>query len=160
MKPERKLHRWGVALLLLLPLVVSSCRTIPPLAPVNVSEPGWTLHQGQALWRTKRDAPEIAGEILFATHPRGDTVLQLTKNPLPFVTVQTSGESWQIDFVPKRRRFSGKGTPKARLLWIHLARALNGTRPPAPLIFEQTEPHGFRLENPKTGEVITGFLGE
>ena len=124
-----KQHRWSrAALLLLLPFVFVSCRTIPPLPPVDLAESGWKLHQGQAIWRTKRDAPEVAGEILFATNPRGDTMLQLTKNPLPFVTVRTLGESWQIDFVPKRRQFSGKGTPSTRLLWIHLARALMGRR--------------------------------
>src|SRR5688572_21968688 len=131
MTPELRFSRWLAAALLLLAWIFTSCRTIPPLPPVNLSEQGWTLHQGQALWRTKRDAPEIAGEVLFATHPRGDTLLQLTKNPLPFVTVQTSGESWQIEFVPQRRRFSGKGKPSARLAWVHLARALSGATPDA-----------------------------
>ena len=87
-------------------------------------------------------------------------MLQLTKSPLPFVSVQTSGEAWEIEFIPQQRRFSGKGTPTTRLLWIHLARALNGTRPPPSLKFTQSEPHGFKLENPKTGESITGFLGQ
>jgi hypothetical protein len=148
---------WKVALASVV-LLATACRTLPPLPPVNLSEPGWKLQQGQALWRSKRDAPEIAGEIVFATHPSGRTMLQLTKNPLPFVSVQISGEAWQIEFVPQHRRFSGRGTPTPRLLWIHLSRALNGTKPPAPLKFEQTEPHGFTLENPRTGESISGFL--
>lgn len=160
MIPQKQFRRWCAAFILLVALALTSCRTISPLPPVNVSETGWTLQQGQALWRTKRDAPEIAGEILFATHPRGDTMLQLTKNPLPFVTVQTSGESWQIEFVPQRRRFSGQGTPSKRLLWIHLARALSGNKPPDSLKFERSESHGFTLTNPKTGESITGFLSE
>ena len=160
-KQNKRWSRWsGAASLVLLAVLAASCRTIPPLPAVNLSEPGWTLHQGQALWRNQKDAPEIAGEILFATHAGGRTMLQMTKNPLPFVAVQTSGDSWQIEFVPQQRRFSGKGTPTPRLLWIHLARALNGTPPPVPLKFQQTEPHGFTLENPKTGESITGFLSE
>ena len=160
MKSARQKIRWWCGAALLLALLAASCRTIPPLPPVNLAEPGWTLHQGQALWRSQRDAPEIAGEILFATHAGGRTVLQLTKTPLPFVSAQTSGASWQIEFVPQRRSFSGKGIPTPRLLWIHLARVLNGTKPPAPLEFKQTEPHGFTLENPKTGEMISGFLNE
>ncbi|HTD68151.1 MAG TPA: hypothetical protein VK846_16625 [Candidatus Limnocylindria bacterium] len=149
-----------LASVLFLAMYAVSCRTIPPLPAVNLSEPGWTLYQGQALWRSRQDVPEIAGEIFFATHTGGRTVLQMTKAPLPFVTVQTSGESWQIEFVPQQRRFSGKGTPTPRLLWIHLARALNGTTPPVPLKFAQTESHGFTLENPTTGEMISGFLNE
>ena len=162
MKFSKEIKSWscGAVSLLLLALAVASCRTIPPRPAVNLSEPGWTLHQGQALWRSKAGAPEIAGEILFATHAGGRTVLQLTKTPLPFVSAQTRGEEWEIEFVPQRRSFSGRGTPTPRLLWIHLARALNGTKPPMPLEFEQTEPHGFTLENPNTGERITGFLNE
>src|SRR6185369_13473166 len=101
----------------LLSVLASSngCRTIAPLPPVDTARPGWTLRQGQALWRTKKDAPEIAGELLLATNPDGQTMLQFTKNPLPFVTVQTSNELWQIEFVPQKRSFSGKGTPTTRL---------------------------------------------
>jgi len=142
---------------LLLALLVS-CRTLPPLPPIDLAQPGWTLRQGQAVWRSQRDAPEIAGEIIFATHPSGRAMLQLTKTPLPFVTVQTSGDSWEIEFVPQQRQFRGRGVPSERLLWIHLARALNGTKPPAGLKFEQPEPHAFTLENTKTGESISGFL--
>jgi len=141
-------------------VVGSSCRTFPDLPAVNLSEPGWKMHQGQAVWRSQRDAPEIAGEILFATHAGDRALLQLTKNPLPFVNAQVNGARWEVEFVPQRRKFNGQGTPTPRLLWVHLARALNGTKPPEPLQFAQTEPHGFTLENPKTGESITGFLSE
>lgn len=154
------ISRLGVVSMVLATMFGASCRTFPPLPAINLNEPGWTLRQGQAVWRSKRDAPEIAGEILFATHPDGRTMLQLTKNPLPFVAVQTSGESWQIEFVPQQRRFSGRGVPTTRLLWIHLARALSGRQPPTALTFSQTEPHGFSLENPKTGESIAGFLNQ
>ena len=162
MKREKKRPGcWGKTSALLLALsFLTSCRTGPVLPPVNVSEPGWKLQQGQAVWRPRRQGPEIAGEILFATHPGRYTLLQLTKNPLPFLTAQTSGDRWQITFIPQDRRFSGVGTPPPRLLWVHLARALNGTQPPAPLRFEQEGGHNFTLENPATGESITGFLNE
>ena len=151
---------WRYAIVSLLLCSAVSCRTIAPLPAVNLAEPGWTLRQGQALWRSKRDAPEIAGEIIFATHRDGRTLLQLTKNPLPFVTVQTAGDAWQIEFVPQQRRFSGKGVPTKRLPWVHLARALSGTNPPAPLKFTKDGPDNFALENPDNGETITGFLGQ
>src|SRR6185503_6749264 len=54
--------RVASAALALSALLLTSCRTTLTLPPVNLSEPGWTLRQGQALWRSKRDAPEIAGE--------------------------------------------------------------------------------------------------
>jgi hypothetical protein len=154
----REIFRRGPwASLTLTLLVLASCRTVPDLPPINLSEPGWTLRQGQAVWKLDKNKPEIAGELLFAT--RGDrAMLQLTKNPLPFVTAQPAGENWQIRFVPQRRKFSGRGEPSQRLLFVHLARALNGTKPPAPLSFQQTAQNGFKLENPKNGESVSGFL--
>ena len=141
----------------ILALALCSCRTTSHLPPVNLSEPGWTQRQGQAVWRRERDKPEFAGELLLAT--RGDRVmLQLTKNPLPFVNVQSRGSQWELKYIQQRRFHHGNDVPDADLIWVHLARALNGTQPPAPLIFQSTPPNGFRLENPKTGEMVSGFL--
>src|SRR3954470_17371985 len=44
-------------------LALPGCPPLPPLPKVNLSEPGWETHQGQAVWRSRRGAPEIAGEI-------------------------------------------------------------------------------------------------
>jgi hypothetical protein len=152
-------QKFGARLLLAVApfaLFLCSCRSIPELPAINLNAPGWNLRQGQAVWRSERDKPEIAGELVLAT--RGDeTMLQLSKNPLPFVTVQTSGRKWQVNFAPQRRRFSGIGEPTTRLLWVYLARALNGVNPPPPLKFEQTA-QGFSLENPSNGEMVSGFL--
>jgi hypothetical protein len=142
---------------IILALLLCSCRTTPDLPPVNLSEPGWTQRQGQAVWRRERDKPEFAGELLLAT--RGDRVmLQLTKNPLPFVNVQSRGTQWELKYIQQRRFHHGHGVPDADQIWVHLARALNGTQPPAPLVFQLTAQHGFKLENPKTGETVSGFL--
>lgn len=141
-----------------LALWITGCATIPPLPPVNTAEPGWQLRQGQALWKPNREAPEIAGEVLLATNPDGRTLLQFTKNPLPFVTVQTSNQLWEIDFVPQQRRFSGKGTPTPRLIWVHLSRALNGQAVRSPLVFTNSTGDEWRLENPRSGETVMGFL--
>jgi hypothetical protein len=143
----------------LLPLLVSvGCRSLQPIPAANLSEPGWKLQQGQGLWRTSEDAPEIAGEILFATHPDGRTVLQFAKNPIPFVNVQTSNELWRIEFVPQQKQFSGKGTPTTRLIWVHLSRALSGQKTQPPLRLERKSPDEFTFKNLSTGENISGFL--
>lgn len=139
-------------------LVVTACNTLPPARPANLSEPGWVVQQGQALWQTKSDAPEIGGEILFAKNPDGRTVLQFSKNPIPIANVQTSNTLWWIEFVPQQRKFSGKGSPTPRLTWVHLARALAGDKPHEPLHFEQRSQGEFTLENQSSGEKITGFL--
>ncbi len=136
----------------------AGCRTPTPISPANVSEPGWTLRQGQAVWRTSADAPEFAGEIIFAMQPDGRTVLQFAKNPIPFVNVQTSNRLWQIEFVPRRKKFSGKGTPTPRLIWVHLARALAGDKTQSPLRLGHDSSGDFTFENRSSGEKISGFL--
>lgn len=145
-------------LLLGLAVMATSCRTIPPLRPADTAKPGWTVRQGQGVWRARADAPEIAGEVLFASHPSGEAVLQFTKNPIPFVTVQTSNALWQIEFVPQKRTFSGRGTPTPRLLWVHLARGLQGGAMRDSLRFTNDSSGGWQISNPSSGETISGFL--
>src|SRR5256885_14903702 len=58
------------------------------LPPVNLSEPGWTIRQGQAVWRPNRGPLEIAGELLVATRSDGCSVVQFTKTPLPFLVAR------------------------------------------------------------------------
>jgi hypothetical protein len=152
----RAQYFWICAALVLLSFTMS-CQTTPSMSAINLSEPGWTLRQGQAVWLTKHDAPEIAGEVLFASHLDGRSMLQFTKTPLPFVTVQTTCASWQVEFAGGQRRFAGARSPSMRLLWVHLARALNGTGLPSSLEFSQHE-HGFALTNKTNGESITGFF--
>lgn len=133
---------------------------MPPLAPVNTALPGWALQHGQCVWQPNRSAPEIAGELVLATNPNGSTVLEFTKTPLPFVTVQTSNEVWQIEFVPQQRRFSGRGVPTERLMWVHLARALYGATPPMTLEFQMNNSQEWEIENRSTGERISGYLNQ
>jgi hypothetical protein len=135
------------------------CQTIPTLPPVNLSEPGWVVRQGQAVWRTKRDASDVAGELILATNPDGRSFLQFTKTPLPFVVEQLTSNSWQIEIVPENRTISGRGAPPKQLrAWIYLPRCLAGSPPPKSWSWKQLENNGWRLENPATGESLEGFL--
>src|SRR5881296_2669342 len=73
-----------------------ACRTASLLSPANLSGPGWTIREGQAVWRPKTEAPEIAGELLVATHRNGETFLQFTKTPLAFVVARITTNRWHI----------------------------------------------------------------
>ena len=137
---------------------LTACRTTTSLPPVNLSEPGWIVREGQAVWRQHRDAPDVAGELLVATHRDGRTLVQFTKTPIPFLVVQTTSRAWQVRFVAGNRVFSGRGAPPARLAWPHLARCLEGISPPPAWRWQQLEDGRWRLENRKTGELIEGFL--
>src|SRR6266850_1177041 len=108
---------------------LTACRTAPPLPPLNLTEAGWNTRQGQAVWRSKKDAPEISGELILATHSDGRNFVQFTKTPLPFVVAQSTANTWQVLFVPNNRTYSGPGQPPVRLVWLQLPRCLLGTAP-------------------------------
>jgi hypothetical protein len=133
---------------------------MPKLPPIDTSAPGWKVRQGQALWRNKADAPEIAGEIILASNANGGAFVQFLKNPLPLVTAQVTPKQWQIEFIPEKRNFSGPGKPPKQLLWLHLLRGLQSITPPPPLELAKTADGGTRIENKRTGERIILFLNE
>ncbi|HMC26994.1 MAG TPA: hypothetical protein VKM56_04275 [Verrucomicrobiae bacterium] len=138
----------------------SGCRTGPSLPPVNLSKPGWQLRQGQALWRSKKKAPEIAGEVILATNTTGRAFIQFLKNPLPLLTAQISPQGWQIEFIPEKRHFGGRGIPPKPLLWLHLLDALQSAPLPRGIEFAKAPDGAVRIENKETGENITLFLNE
>src|SRR5436190_14327763 len=136
---------------------LAACRTGPPLPKVNLSEPGWTVRQGQAVWHPRRNAPELAGDLLVATRPDGPVFVQFTKTPFPFAIAQTTPTHWQIEIPPQNRRFSGPGKPPARIVWFQLANALT-EKPVAKSWSWQTSQTGWHLENKSTGESLDGYL--
>ena len=125
---------------------------------MNISEPGWQLRQGQALWKSRRAGPEIAGELLVATHPEGRSLVQFTKTPLPLLTAQVESDRWQIELVPEKRSVRGQGPPPAHLIWLHLAAALAGKALPKELSVTGHADGRWILENSSTGETISGFV--
>ncbi len=118
------------------------------------------MQQGQALWRSKKDAPEIAGEVILATNTNGRAFIQFLKNPLPLVTAQISPQGWQIEFIAEKRQFGGRGIPPKQLLWLHLLSGLEHTPMPSGLEFGKIPEGGLRIGNKGTGESITLFLNE
>src|SRR3989442_1149973 len=95
-------------------LGLAGCRAVPLLPSVDLAAPGWTVREGQAVWRARREAPEIAGEILMAANPDGRALVQFTKTPFPFVIARTAMDAWQIEMPTQNKRYSGRGQPPAR----------------------------------------------
>jgi hypothetical protein len=143
------------ALLALMP----GCRTAPKLAPLDLSGPGWQVQQGQALWRSKADAPEIAGEVVLAMNRDVAAFVQFSKNPLPLLSAQIRVDEWQIEFIPEKRTISGRGHIPSQLIWLHLLRGIQkGTTPPEQFTFAKTTDGATQIENKTTGEKVTLFL--
>jgi len=147
----------NVQIFLALLLVLAGCFAAPRLAPADLSEPGWTVRRGQAVWHPRRDAPEIAGDLLIATRADGSVFAQFTKTPFPFAVAQAGPHGWQIEFPPQNRRYSGRGAPPARVVWFQLARALAGAGVAKPWSWRGTEAD-WHLANAATGESLEGYL--
>lgn len=138
---------------------VHGCMTAPPLSKADLSAPGWTVRQGQAVWHPRPGAPEIAGELLVATRTDGSVFVQFTKTPFPFAIAQSSAAGWQIEFPPQNERYAGHGTPPARIVWFQLADALT-SKPLAKGWKWQNTGTNWQLQNPSSGESLEGYLSE
>lgn len=131
--------------------LLSGCVSPPPLPPVDLSTPGWTLRQGQAIWRPSREAPEIAGDIVFATHPVLGSYLRFSKT-LPIVNARWTPEQWEIEFPPENRRHSGRGDPPDRIAWFNWLLGLQGRELSDPWFFTPAPDGGGVLVNTRDGE--------
>lgn len=137
--------------------LLTACATAPVALP-DTATPGWTVRQGQALWCARREAPELAGELVLATHANGDFVLHFQKTPLPICSAHRVNDRWQVEFPTEGRRWVGRGRGNPRLLWLHLPGVMAGKPVAAPLGFAAERDGRWRLENRRTGEWIEGFL--
>ena len=151
--------RWTRIGVLLMSIVLLGCRTMPPLPKVSLTEPGWTVRQGQAIWHPKREGPEIAGELLVATRTNGTALVQFTKTPFPLVVAQQTRSSWEIEFPTEKKKYSAPGHPPGRLIWFWLVQALTGESLPKN-IFCRHDQKSWHLENRVTGESLEGYFQE
>ncbi|MHC1768722.1 MAG: hypothetical protein AB9869_31315 [Verrucomicrobiia bacterium] len=156
----RPLNWWGIQVLFWLCVVVASgCATPRPDLRADLSAPGWRVREGQAVWRPAKAKPDLAGELLVASHPSGQSFVQFAKPPFQLVTAHQTGERWQITFGANNRTFSGRGKPPPRFIWLHLAARLDsGQRPPSGWRFQSEAAGQWRFENHATGETLEGYL--
>src|SRR5215471_693596 len=72
---------------------LAGCQSTP-LPKINLAEPGWTVRQGQAIWRAGTGIPDMAGDLLVATNTNGRTLIQFTKTPFPMIVAQATTNAW------------------------------------------------------------------
>lgn len=143
---------------LLFIICLAGCQSLPTQPPVNLSQPGWIVRQGQVSWRSKKGAPEITGELLVATNSDGSAFVQFTKTPLPFLAAQSTTNTWQLHSIPDNKTYSGHGKPPLRAIWLWLPRCLANETPPKRLAWKKLDNDTWRLENLASGESLEGYL--
>jgi hypothetical protein len=140
--------RIGLAILC---LVLAGCATRAPMPPVDLKAPGWQVRRGQAVWKPGAKKPEIAGDVILATNPNGNSFVQFSKT-LPLVTAQKSPKGWQADFPPEDKHYSGGGTGPKRIVWLQLLNAIEGRRPDQYWRLVHPSDNFIALENDERGE--------
>ncbi len=111
--------------------LLCGCATVPRFAPVDITSGQWETRHGQAVWTPDSKKPEVTGELVVATNPVGDLLVQFSKNPFNIVTAQKRAGNWQLEYGPEARRYSGPGEGPPRIVWLRLPELLRGA--PAPL---------------------------
>jgi hypothetical protein len=139
-------------------MLATGCGTIPAVPPADLSQPGWTTRQGQAVWRPGKAAPELAGDLVVATRDDGSCFVQFSKTPLPLVTAQATTNAWRLYIAPTDTTRSGGGEPPLRVVWFCLPRCLARLSPGKAWSWETRPDNGWKIANPATGEFLEGYL--
>ena len=134
----------------------AGCRSLPRVPARDFSAAGWTVRQGQAIWKPSKSRPELIGEILLATNQDQYFFIQFTKTPFPFVTAQKTGDQWEIEFGSGRRHMGGVGKPSSRFAWFQLPAALEGRAIDDGWSFARPSENSWSLHNRYTGESMEG----
>lgn len=140
---------------------LAGCQSLPPQPPMDLSEPGWTIRQGQAVWKAKRGAEGVAGDLLVAMHWNGRNVVQFTKPPLPFVAAQSDTNFWQVQYFAQDKTYSGRGRPPVRILWLQLPENLAtflAARQDTDWSISRDRGGSWQFTNEVSGESLDGFL--
>ena len=135
-----------------------ACQTAGPMNPVNLSEPGWSVRQGQAVWQMPGNRPALAGEVVFALNTDGRCFVEFSKPPFPLVRAECGGPRWEIEFPPQKRHYAGGGLPTARLAWLQVCSGLSNRQVAPPWRFERRSDGSWRLDNTRSKETVEGFL--
>lgn len=135
-------------------LLLSGCMTAPALPPVDLSQPGWDVRESPALWRPRREAPELAGELLVAVHGK-DRLVQFSKQGLPVVTAVVMSNRWQVTSALRAGTHGGRLPAPAGVLWFVVDASPPKAQLEHPWSLNQDGPEGrWRLTNTRTGEFL------
>ncbi len=129
----------------------------PRLAPVDLAEPGWTIRESAAVWHPPGNAPELAGELLVASHPDGRRFVQFSKQSFPVVVATVAPAGWSIGSpLRKGPPFGGRGRPTDRVPWFQFRSLPPGT-PDSPRWQSVGTPgQPWRLQATRGNEFVEG----
>jgi hypothetical protein len=114
---------------------------------------------GQAVWRPRRQLPELAGELVVVNPPGPDFLVRFSKDPLCLAQAESRDGRWRVEFAAGTRHRQGRGRLPRWTVWLVLADAMEARPLRRPWVGEVTSSGEIRLSNARTGETLEGFLG-
>lgn len=139
--------------------LLAGCATLDERQPLDISQPGWRVSEGQATWVPGHAQMPLTGELLLANGPGESLCVQFSKPPFTLVSGQAAGESWRIEYPLQRKASAGRQPPPLDLVWFALPRALASQGKPIPgWDFRRKAGGEWSLMNGRTGEQLEGFL--
>jgi hypothetical protein len=122
----------------------------------NLSEPGWKVWNGQAVWKPRPTIPELAGDVMVAVNTNGSALIQFSKT-IPFATARLNGRHWQIEFPAGNRLYSGKYPLPNHFAWFQLPALAEGV-PPSKHWIEKGNLDQWEIVNHSGSETLRGYL--
>lgn len=146
--------RWSLSICL---LILAGCVSSRKFSPVDFNSPGWTVKQGQAIWKPEINKPEIAGDVVLATNPDGNAFVQFSKS-FPLVTARLEPPYWTVEFATQQKRYSGKGKGPERIVWLQLLHLIESAAPGKHWQVEHPSSDSIALENRERGERLQVYF--
>ena len=143
--------RWCACLAM---LALCACAGTAHWPKVDLTESGWRVWTGQALWTPAGDRPPIAGEVILARRAGDEIFVSFSKPPLPIFTARTLAGQWRIDMLEGGQSHSGRGEPPQRFVWLDLPGLLEGGIPRGNWTIVESAAEEWSIRNPETGEAI------
>ncbi len=143
----------GVVFLILV-AIGSGCRA-PQFPPVALASRGWTSDETPVVWRPSAKAPELTGELLFASHEDGSRFIQFSKGGLPVVIAQQSVGLWRISSSLRSGSYGGHGAPPSSIVWFQL-RSVPPVAMALPWVLARSTNGSWTVVHSRTGETLEG----
>ncbi|HEX7861655.1 MAG TPA: hypothetical protein VF773_15065 [Verrucomicrobiae bacterium] len=148
---SKQARAFGPRLLFCAVLFCTGCVSNRPLPPFDTSAPGWSVRQGQALWRPDEDKPEIVGDVVLSTHPDAGTFVQFSKT-VPILSARLAPSAWEFNAIAQQKVYSGRGSPPDRIAWLQALLVLEGAEAASRWTVARPSDKYLLLENSHTGE--------
>ena len=134
--------------LLAIGLLSAGCATLTPVKPVDLTQPGWSVWTGQAVWLPPDQPEAIAGDLLVASDQDGKRLIILTKPPITIFTAQTDQDTWQLNLTGQPRERRGRLPAPRQFAWFAIPDLLQDGLSPPGWAVDQPQPHIYILQHP------------